>query len=107
MSRANPASNAIRAAVPPVTPEALRRLAAFAAAVLATVVTTCAIRRAYRELAALDDRLPADIGLDRATVEDLAANSPRETWISLAQHRWHRMHTSAVKEHSMKQHKGE
>jgi uncharacterized protein YjiS (DUF1127 family) len=95
MSKANLAANAMRAADLPAVPEAARRLAALAAETLASVVTACAVRRAYRGLAALDDRLLADIGLDRATVENLAANSQRETWTSLAQVPWHRSHTSA------------
>ena len=95
MSNANPASNAMNGAVLPVVPEPLWRLAVLAAEAVAAVVTACAIRRAYRELATLDDRLLADVGLDRATVEALAANSLRETWATLAQFHWYRTHTSA------------
>jgi uncharacterized protein YjiS (DUF1127 family) len=81
-------------AVLPVVPESLRRLAVLAAEAVAAVVAACAMRRAYRELAALDDRLLADVGLDRATVEALAARSLRETWAFLAQSHWYRTHTS-------------
>jgi uncharacterized protein YjiS (DUF1127 family) len=95
MSNANPASNAMSGAVLPVVPESLRRLAALAAEAVAAVVTACAMRRAYRELAMLDDRLLTDVGLDRPTVEALAARSLRETWASLAQSHWYRTHTSA------------
>jgi uncharacterized protein YjiS (DUF1127 family) len=95
MSNTNPASKATSAVGLPVMPESVRRLTAFAAGTVASLVTACAMRRAYRELAALDDRLLADIGLDRATVADLAANSLRETWTSLAQLPRHRTHTGA------------
>ena len=95
MSNANPATNAMSGAVLPVVPEAVRRIAAHAAQTLASVVAACAVRRAYRELAALDDRLLADVGLDRATVDGLAANSLRETWISLAHLPWNCTHTRA------------
>jgi uncharacterized protein YjiS (DUF1127 family) len=94
MSKTNPDANATRAASLPAVLKAARRLA-LVAETLASVVTACAVRRAYRGLAALDDRLLADIGLDRATVENLAANSLRETWTSRAQVTWHRSHTSA------------
>lgn len=80
MSKTNQAPNAMT--VLPAVPEALRRLAALAAQSVASLVTACAIRRTYRELAALDDRLLADIGLDRATVRDFLAQLP-----------WHRTHT--------------
>lgn len=95
MSNANPASSAMRGAVLPVAPGSVKRLAALAAGAFASVVTVCAVRRAYRELAALDDRLLADIGFDRATVEGLAAHSLRQTWLSLAHLHWHRTHTGA------------
>lgn len=95
MSNANPASKAMRGAVLPVVPWSVRRLTALAAGALASVVTVCAVRRAYRELAALDDRLLADIGFDRATVEGLAAHSLCQTWLSLAHLHWHRTHTGA------------
>jgi uncharacterized protein YjiS (DUF1127 family) len=95
MSNANPASNAMRGVILPVVPESVRRLTALAAGTIASVVAACAVRRAHRELATLDDRLLADVGLDRATVEALAANSLRETWATLAQFHWYRTHTSA------------
>jgi uncharacterized protein YjiS (DUF1127 family) len=90
MSKTNPASNATSAAALPAVPEAARRLIALAAETLASLVTACAVRRAYRELAALDDRLLADIGLDRATVQKLAATNLREASTSLAQLPWAR-----------------
>jgi uncharacterized protein YjiS (DUF1127 family) len=95
MSNANPASNAISGALLPVVPESVRRLAALAAETLSTVIAACAARRAYRELAALDDRLLADVGLDRERVEALAATSLQDTWASLAQFHWCRAHTGA------------
>lgn len=88
MSNANPASNAMSGDGLPLVPESIRRLAALAAGTVALLVTACAMRRAYRELAALDDRLLADIGLDRATVETLAASGLRQTRASLAQFHW-------------------
>ena len=95
MSNANPASNAMRAAGLPLVPQAARRLASLAAGDIASAVMHRAVRRAHRELAALDDRTLADIGLDRAAVEHLAAIGRRETSMSLAQFSWHRAHTSA------------
>lgn len=88
MSNANPASNAMSGAGLPLVPEFIRGLAALAAETVASVVTAFAMRRAYRELAALDDRLLADVGLDRAVVEALAASSLRATRASLAQFHW-------------------
>jgi uncharacterized protein YjiS (DUF1127 family) len=95
MSNANPASNAMSAAGLSVVPQAARRLASLAAAAIVSAVLRRAVRRTCRGLAALDDRTLADIGLDRAAVEDLTAISRRETWMSLAQLSWHRPHTSA------------
>jgi len=95
MSNANPASHAMSAADLPVVPETLRRLVTFVAEIVAAVVLARAVRRAHRELAALDDRTLADIGLDRAAVMDIAASDLWETRMSLAQFPWHRLHTSA------------
>ena len=95
MSKTNPASNAMSAAAVPAVPEVARRLAALTARTLASVVTAYAMRRAYRELAALDDRLLADIGFDRATVEKLASRNLRETRLSLARFSYHRLHADA------------
>jgi hypothetical protein len=85
MSNANPASNAIRATRLFAVPEAARQIAALVADAIASTVLRRAVRRAHRELAALDDGMLADIGLDRAAVDDLAAISRRETWMSLTQ----------------------
>jgi uncharacterized protein YjiS (DUF1127 family) len=71
---------------------ALRRLAALAAEAVLSAVMARAVRRAHRELAALDDRTLADIGLDRSAVEDLSAISRRT---ALGQIPWHRLQTSA------------
>lgn len=94
MSNANPASKAMSAAGLPVVPQAAKRLASLAADAIVSAVLRRAVRRLYRELAALDDRTLADIGLNRAAAEDLTAISRRETWMSLAQFPWHRPHTS-------------
>lgn len=95
MSNANPASKAIGATGLCVVPQAARRLASLAADAVASAVLRRAVRRAYRELAVLDDRMLADIGLDRAAVDEFAAISRRETRSCLAQFPGHRLPTSA------------
>jgi uncharacterized protein YjiS (DUF1127 family) len=72
-----------------------RRLAALAAEAVLSGVLRRAVRRAHRELAAFDDRMLADIGIDRAMVEDLASINRRDAWMCFAQFPWHRLHTSA------------
>jgi uncharacterized protein YjiS (DUF1127 family) len=54
-----------------------RNLAVAAGAVASAVVLRRAASRAHRELAALDDRTLADIGLDRAELMSLLDGSPR------------------------------
>lgn len=95
MSNANPASNAMSSADTPVVPEVLRRLATVLTETILAAVLARAVRRAHRELAALDDRTLADIGLDRAAIGDLAATDLWEFRNSPAQFPWHRLHTSA------------
>jgi len=94
MSNANAASNATGAACPPIILEAPKRLATFVAETLVAVVLARAVWRAHRELAPLGGRI-ADIGLDHATVEDLAAIDRWEHPISRAQLPPHRLHTRA------------
>lgn len=96
MSNANPASHAMSAAGLSVAPlKRARRLASRAVEAIVSAVLRRAVRRTHHELAALDDRMLADIGLDRASVDALAAISRREAWVSLAQFAWHRRSASA------------
>ena len=93
MSKANPALRAMSATAASAVPEILRHVVLRAAETIASLIVARAANRAYRELAALDDRMLADIGLDRAAVEHLAAINRREAWTSLAHFSWTRWHT--------------
>lgn len=79
MSNAYSASNAMSAAILSAAYEVARSLVALAAQAVASAVLRQAARRAHRELANLDDRMLADIGLDRTAVEDMAAISRRRS----------------------------
>lgn len=95
MSNANPASHATSGAGLSVALERATRLAPRAVEAIASAVLRRAVRRTYHELAALDDRILTDIGLDRASVDALAAISRQEAWVSLAHFPGHRRSASA------------
>jgi uncharacterized protein YjiS (DUF1127 family) len=89
MSRNQPAPERMRVPDWPALPRAARYLAAVAANWIAPVVVRRVERRAHRELAALDDRTLADMGLGRAELTSLLeALAETRAALSLSQLPW-------------------
>jgi uncharacterized protein YjiS (DUF1127 family) len=91
MSTTNPAPAQMTVPSWPRLPQAVRYLAQIAAHAIASAVLMSAARQAHRELAALDDRMLADIGLVRAELTSLLeALAEARTAGVLAQFPWNR-----------------